>query len=949
MIIDPLQAETIKRCQKSCAWFLRNFGKIKHPLAGIIPFNVFSYQRRALEAFRKNRFNIFKKCISEGSPVWTPKGIKFIEELKVGDEVYSLDQETCKIVISHVTKIYEPEEKETIKIETSTGHASIATPDHDYYNNGNWKNAESLMLGDSLCEIDDLQGYRNIQQEDVIIMANMLKTMRHKPSKQGNIVFESTDRRELELLRCAIYKKYSKNFTIHVGSVQDGKSLYSIETCSSIRDFARSYDFVFTSDGYNTTPSCLESWNNESLSRLFNILLKDGEVTSKSKRYLYHIKKLLTRLGKRACITGNILKVIDNAEIGIISAISSSGVRKVYDISVDKHENFIVDGVVVHNCRQVGASKISGAFALWYAMFHNNKTILIVSRRNEDAMGFLREQVMFVFNHLPEWMRELWKPLKQTEHEVIFPNGSRITSLTSHPDVMRSNSSSLNIIDEAAFIVGMDEMYAAAAPTLNMGGSVIVISTTNGVGGWYWGTYTDAEAGLNRWNAINIDWWDMDWVIEYKDPLSGDDRRIAPRDNIRPCATAEEKRKYGPYWSPWLEEQYQDLVSKGESWKFEQEILAHFVGSGNTVIDKDAINLISKTVEDPLERISGDQTYVHPVTGATEELTFDFSESDQGLWIFKKPVLAVPEKKVNNVVVQKGVTAHRYVMGVDIATGKGRDYSAIEIFDLDEREQVAEFMARVLPRELIKYVDRLGRYYNCALTVIERNNGGDMVIDEMRHQMSYPRLWRRKDINDKPTPVTSTRKKQRAMKVSAYGFNTSQASKAILNRYLIDYLRSDIDDTWRIYSRRLYKQLQIYVRKRDRSGRDTGKTEAEDGVGNHDDLVMATALAFIASGDHFVVDQTNMIPSSANTEFRSIVGPSLMSDAQLVEYQKQIVEKGGQQFLMPMSVGTEELPDIAISRVIDNYTLQLGAVPVSNSKPIITPSKYFYDKSPKRN
>jgi hypothetical protein len=599
---------------------------------------------------------------------------------------------------------------------------------------------------------------------------------------------------------------------------------------------------------------------------------------------------------------------------------------------------------IFKKCRQVGASKISGAFALWYAMFQNNKTILIVSRRNEDAMGFLREQVMFVFNNLPEWMQESWKPVKQTEHEVIFPNGSRISSLTSHPDVMRSNSSSLNIIDEAAFIQGMDDMWASAAPTLNMGGSVIAISTTNGIGGWYWNTWTDAEAGLNRWNPINIDWWDMDWVIEYIDPLSKEKRRICPRDGIRPCKTSEEKKRYGPYWSPWLEDQWKDLVNEGEAWKFEQEILASFVGSGNTVLDKEALSLISTTIREPDNKIKGTQVYIHPVTGASDELIFDFEDPDQGLWIFKKPVIALPEKRQNGLIIEPGQSAHSYAMGVDISTGKGRDYSAIQVFDLDEREQVAEFMARVLPRELVKYIDRIGRYYNSAIAVVERNNGGDMVIDELRYQVNYPRLWRKKDINDKPTPTTSTRRKQRALKVSSYGYNTSQASKAILNKFLIDCLRSNPEESWTIYSKRLYKQLQIYVRKRDRSGRDTGRTEAEDGAGNFDDLVMSCALALVGTSDGFILDSGNMIPTNGSIDFKSMSGPVLYSDSASVTLQKSFMEKGGNMFLMPMTMSVEELPETVASRVIDNYTMQLGAIPISQGKPLITPQKYFFER-----
>ena len=245
--------------------------------------------------------------------------------------------------------------------------------------------------------------------------------------------------------------------------------------------------------------------------------------------------------------------------------------------------------------RQSGISKISGAFATWFAMFNPHKTVLIVSRRNEDAMGFLRDHVVFLYEHLPPWMKEVWKPVKQNEHEIIFPNGSRIQSLTSHPEVLRGNAASLNIIDEAAFIQGMDTMWAAGWPTLQHGGNVIVISTTNGIGNWYWSTWTDAEAGVNGFNPILVNWWDMDWVIEYKDPLSLQWKRIAPRDGIRKSADKFEIGKYGPYYSPWLEEQYNALQDQGDSWKFDQEILASFVGSGNTVLSKEVLAHIQTT------------------------------------------------------------------------------------------------------------------------------------------------------------------------------------------------------------------------------------------------------------------------------------------------------------------------------------------------------------------
>jgi intein/homing endonuclease len=467
---------------------------------------------------------------------------------------------------------------------------------------------------------------------------------------------------------------------------------------------------------------------------------------------------------------------------------------------------------------------------------------------------------------------------------------------------------------------------------------------TNGVGNWYWSTCTDAESGLNGFNPVMVNWWDMDWAIEYQDPLSKMPKRIAPCDNIRKSVTADEVSKYGRYWSPWLEEQYRGLQEQGEGWKFKQEVLASFIGSGNTVLPEEVLSTMALTVEDPSHKVTGRQTYIHPVSGEAEELNFDFSDPEEGLWIWEQPVLATPDKKRGDVLIEKGAPAHSYVCGVDISTGKAKDFSAIQVFDVDTMEQVAEFMARVLPRDLVRYIDRIARWYNCATLVIERNNGGDIIVDELRYNMMYPKLWRKKDINDKPQPASAkSRRKGRPLKVSHYGFMTTQSSKASLNKYMLDYFREK--DGYAIYSRRLLKQLNTYVRKRDRIGRDTNRTEAEDGAGNFDDLVMAAALALVALSDNLQVDATNLMPTGSNSSYKSQTGPMILTDAGMLEVQEDLSEKGGSQLLMPMSLSPDDVPELAAQRVIDAYTVQLGGIPMSGAKPVVVPNKFFYEKT----
>lgn len=589
---------------------------------------------------------------------------------------------------------------------------------------------------------------------------------------------------------------------------------------------------------------------------------------------------------------------------------------------------------IFRKCRQSGISKISGIFALWFAMFYSNKTILIVSRTEEDAKNFLQENVRLPFQNLPAWMQEMWLPKGSTDnaHSMEFANGSKIKSLTSAPDVLRSNASSLNIIDESAFIQEMGVMWAGGWPTLQHGGSVIVISTTNGVGNWYWSTWTDAEGKHNDFNPIVVNWWDMNWRIEYTDALTGRNKLIAPIEGIIPVKDGEviedptygrltlTREKYGPYWSPWLEEQWRGLHEKGEGWKFAQEVLAEFLGSGNTVLSKAALMQVADTITDDFKIASGVSLYVNPISGIEEGIDLTPANPEEGLWVWAEPVQGTADKYQGGRLIEKGEPAHSYVMGVDIATGKGKDFQAIEVFDINTQEQVAEMMVHCLPSTFKKMVDYVGRYYNSALAVIERNNGGDDLIDDLQREFLYPRLWRRTTLNDKPTRANTRRKNP--LLYAHYGHFTTDAAKSLLNRYLVDCIREIPGVGVQIYSRRLYKQLLIYVRKKNRAGHDTGKTEAETGPGNHDDLVMACAMALMGMPDAVHLERSVIQPVNGMK-----LDIQLQSPEEFEAKIEQFREKGGPGLTVPMLISPDLPPDQSALAELLRFQQQLMRKP----------------------
>ena len=174
---------------------------------------------------------------------------------------------------------------------------------------------------------------------------------------------------------------------------------------------------------------------------------------------------------------------------------------------------------IIKKFRQAGLTELIAMYVLWFAMYHDNKNILIISIKDRVAKKVLR-RIKFMYKNLPEH----WKvPIVNgrgedlgTASELEFANGSIISSQPTTEDVGRSEAVSLLVVDEAAILRWINRIWAAIWPTLSTGGSAIVNSTPYGVGNWYHKTYVDACSKGNPFNAINLKWTmhperDMDW------------------------------------------------------------------------------------------------------------------------------------------------------------------------------------------------------------------------------------------------------------------------------------------------------------------------------------------------------------------------------------------------------------------------------------------------------
>jgi len=92
--------------------------------------------------------------------------------------------------------------------------------------------------------------------------------------------------------------------------------------------------------------------------------------------------------------------------------------------------------------RQLGKSQTSGAYLLWFAMFNKNKTILIASDKNDNAVELIY-RIQLMYENCPLWLKPGVTVDGFNAHSVKFDNKSRILSAATTEKTGRGLSISL--------------------------------------------------------------------------------------------------------------------------------------------------------------------------------------------------------------------------------------------------------------------------------------------------------------------------------------------------------------------------------------------------------------------------------------------------------------------------------------------------------------------------
>lgn len=225
--------------------------------------------------------------------------------------------------------------------------------------------------------------------------------------------------------------------------------------------------------------------------------------------------------------------------------------------------------------RQVGKTTTSAAYLLWYACFFFDKTVLVASNKNENAMEMVF-RIQKMYEEMPHWLKPGVKDFNK--HMIAFDNGSRILSQATTETTGRGLAISKLFLDELCFVrAGIQfEMWTSISPTLATGGECIIASTPNGDSDLFAELWRGAEAGTNGFVPVFVPW------------------------DAPPGRDEEFKR--------------QQIGKIGER-KFKQEYECQFISTSSNLFDSVALQRLSETAK----KIPAAKLSITPKTNADEE------------------------------------------------------------------------------------------------------------------------------------------------------------------------------------------------------------------------------------------------------------------------------------------------------------------------------------------
>lgn len=457
--------------------------------------------------------------------------------------------------------------------------------------------------------------------------------------------------------------------------------------------------------------------------------------------------------------------------------------------------------IVVLKARQLGITWICAGYQLATALTKPG-TLHLIYRQKEDDSAKIVSRIWEMYQTLPDHLKMGVKVLKpkwgaRPHLEIVFehPDGriSTIRGMASTESEGHGETAATVLIDECARIESVRGIWTAVNATVGTTGKVMVVSTANGVsneltgeGNYFHRLWVTADdKGLTR---VFLPW--------AKHP----DRDQAWYDYSSEVRSLDARERAEQYPS-----------NPGEAFRLTTDVF----------FDAEALEWYSsESMKEPLFRLDFEIVEDERGTKARKKVG-----RNGKIMVYEEPVMDWSEEKREYI-------PRPYAIGVDVATGHGRDFSAAYVLDLATMGLVAEFHAKLDPDLFATQLHFLGKMYHTAEMAVDIVGGyGEAVIIPLRDGKNkrppYPRLYRH---------LLASRIDLPTAKVFGYPINT-KTRPLILNQ-LAQAIR-DRELPWMTHQ--LLGECQTFIRQAPSNMSQAGPwPRAQEG--SNDDCVFAAAI-----------------------------------------------------------------------------------------------------------
>lgn len=464
--------------------------------------------------------------------------------------------------------------------------------------------------------------------------------------------------------------------------------------------------------------------------------------------------------------------------------------------------------IIVGKARQSGISTFTLGRALWRALTKENENILIVSYKLDSAKA-LFEKLKQMNDYIPrEKYPDLFPKVKRDNRdELVFANGSKIKSVTAgNKDVGRGSTYTYIHLSEFAFYGNQEKQLLSVEQSLAKGSeSQLTIETTsNGTGNHF---YMQAMKNKSKYIAYFVPFYHKLYAKQFAHDYMEAVEWYKANNGVKKLTRNDlddeeiELHKLGATLTQltWRRWKIIDMESESDFYQeYPSNPMESFISTGNAVFNQTKILNRLSYAKEPFDK---------------NEVRSNLPESirawaSKGIVLFDSPQVG-----------------KKYYFGVDTASGSGgnNDSSTIIGFN-DDGQQVLTFESNKIPvYEFAELIDVLGRYFNYAFLVVERNSYGLPVIERLRKECGYENMYKQKIFDE------------RGKKKLQLGYMTTEKTKAIM---ISDFKEQFEKNFINIECKTTLQQMQMFVENNGKLGNKRGNTEK-----NHDDLVIAAALA----------------------------------------------------------------------------------------------------------